>query len=371
MKRLHHKNIILLIFISVFAIACEQEQTEENGETTPNGRQVAVETVVMEPHQFNDFIRLTGTVEAIEDAMISAEVSGRIMDIVERGTRVSEGETIARLDDRQIRAQYNSAEAAYEQAVDNFERMESLHADSIVSTQDYRNARAQLDQARAQLDQAEKQLQDSNIEAPFDGRIEERMVQAGELVSPGQPVVRLVNTSQVRILAGIPERYSGEITEGTEVEVRLNGDQVRTSRITYSGDVIDPDTRTYTVEIELSNPDRLIKPDMVVDLRIQRRTLEDALIIPRTAVIRSEDGISVFKAVEGNGNKVASLSFIETGQASGPLIEVTSGVQPGDEIVISGISNLNEGDQLNILNTETSIERAERLQSSDGPFVSY
>ncbi len=359
---------LLVILTALLLGACTNGDEPGQQDRT---RLVAVETITMEPDSFEDFIRLTGTVEAFEDAVISAETQGRILEIAGRGASVNEGDIIARLDDRMIQAQYNSAQTAYELAIDNYNRLESLHADTIISTQDFQNARAQRDQAKAQLDQAEKQLRDSNIEAPFSGRVEERMVQRGELISPGMPVARLVNTREVRILTGIPERYSGEITEGSPVEIRLRSGESIQSAIAYAGNVIDPDTRTFTAEIELRNPDRLLKPEMVVDLRVKLHTLENAMIIPRTAVVRNEDGVSVFKAVENDGNKRAQLTSVQTGRASGSLIEIVSGIDPGDEIVFSGISNLNDGDRLNILNNETSVERSDRLQTADSPFVSY
>lgn len=336
-------------------------------------RTVASETIIITPDHFDDFIRVSGVIEAIEDATVSAEVSGRVLSIANRGQVVQEGEVIARFDDRLIQAQYQTAKTGYELAQDNFERLRSLYEESIISTQDFNNARAQRDQAKAQLDQAEKQLQDSAIEAPFTGRVEERFIQRGELVSPGMPVVRLVNTSKARVITGIPERFSSEISEGSNAEVTIRSlpGEVRTSTISHAGNVIDPDTRTFAAEIELDNRDNLLKPDMIVNLRVQRTTLEDAIIIPRTAVLRNEVGVSVFTAVEEEGHKVARLVNIRTGQSSGALIEVTEGLERDDEVVISGMSNLSEGDRLNILNTETSSERAERLKNADRPFASF
>jgi len=366
--KLINRNLLIL-FSGLLLVACNNGEEQEQQERT---RLVAVETITMEPGSFDDFIRLTGTVEALEDAIISAETQGRILEIAGRGASVNEGDFIARLDDRMIQAQYRSAQTAHELAVDNYNRLETLHADTIISTQDLQSARAQRDQTRAQLDQAEKQLRDSNIEAPFTGRVEERMVQRGELISPGMPVARLVNTRDVRVLTGIPERYTGEVAEGSSVEIHLrSSDEPIQSTITYAGNVIDPDTRTFTSEIELRNPDRLLKPEMVVDLRVKLQTLDNAMIIPRAAVIRNEDGVSVFKAVEQDDYKMAQLVPVQTGRASGALIEIVSGIDSGDEVVFSGISNLNDGDRLNILNNETSVERSERLQRADRPFVSY
>ena len=362
-----------LLLLAITFVSCDQG--EENGaENGVNGaRLMPVETVIIETDSFEDFVRTTGTVEAIEDAMISSETSGRILSIKERGERVEKGEVIAQIDDRLIQAQYEAAETGYELAKDTFNRFEALHADSIISTQDYNSAKAQRDQAQAQLNQVEKQLQDAKIEAPFTGRIEERFIRSGELINPGLPVVRLVNTDQIRVLAGVPERYSGEIQEGSDVQISfrtVNNDSME-SQITYASNVLDPETRTYAIEIEMQNSGQLIKPEMVVDLMLKRRTLQDVIIVPRTSVLRDENGQSVFIAREENGRKFARLVDVETGSASGPLIQITSGLSAGDELVVTGVRNLNEGDALNILTTETSVERAERLKTADKPVVTF
>lgn len=366
-------KISSLILLAFTLVSCDQG--EENGEQngTNGARLMPVETVIIEPDNFNDFVRTTGTVEAIDDAMISSETSGRILSIKDRGERVQKGGVIAQIDDRLIQAQYEAAKTGYELAEDTFNRFESLHADSIISTQDYNSARAQRDQARAQLNQVEKQLQDSKIEAPFSGRIEERFISTGELINPGMPVVRLVNTDLIRVISGVPEIYSGEITEGSKVQLNFGGlnGETRESTVTYASNVLDPETRTYAIEVEMRNSEQLIKPDMVVDLLLERRTLENVIIIPRTAVLRNEDGQSVYIASEQDGEKVARLVNVETGSAGGALIQIVNGLSDGDELVVNGVRNLSEGDVLNILNTETSIERAEKLKSADRPVVSY
>lgn len=359
--------IILLVPAALFT-ACNSENEEVENEN--NGvRLMPVETVTMVSGDFDDFIRLSGTVEAIDDATISSESSGRILSISSRGDLVRRGDVIARLDDRVIRAQYDAAKTAYELADDTFNRLESLYADSIISTQDFRSARAQRDQAKAQLELTNKQLLDSQIAAPFDGRVEERFVRSGELVNPGQPVVRLVNTDAIRILAGIPERFSGEITEGSEVEVNIRSLSIEpiVTRVAYAGNVIDPDTRTFTIEVELDNSEGIIKPDMIVELQVNRSTLQDVLIIPRTAVLRDEEGSSVFISRIENGAKFAELVNVTTGMSSGPIIQIINGLEEGDEVVVLGMRSLSIGDQLNIIQTETSLERAVKLSRNNRP----
>ncbi len=367
------KRLLLILLMPAALFTACSNGNEEVEEATNGVRLMPVETVTMVTGDFDDYIRLSGTVEAIDDATISSESSGRILSISDRGDQVSSGDIIARLDDRVIRAQYNAAKTAFELADDTFNRLESLYADSIISTQDFRNARAQRDQAKAQLELTNKQLMDSQIKAPFNGRVEQRFVRTGELVNPGQPVVRLVNTDKIRILAGIPERFSGEITEGSDVEVNISalGIEPLESTITYSGNVIDPDTRTYTIEVELNNSEGIIKPDMIVELQVNRSTLQDVLIIPRTAVLRDEEGSSVFISRTDNEVKYAELVSVTTGMSSGPVVQILSGLEEGDEVVVSGMRSLSIGDQLNVIQTETSLERAVKLSRENRPAAAF
>lgn len=362
------KPTLLLIPIAAFLLSSCAGEIETNQENSVNGaRSVAVETIQIEADQFEDRIRLTGKVQALEDAIVASESSGRVLSIVGRGERVRRGDVVIQLDDRMIQAQYNAAVAGYELAKDTFERLEALYADSIISTQDFRSARTQRDQARSQFELAEKQLRDTRMEAPFTGRIEDRLIRVGELVNPGQPVLRLVNNDRVKVVAGIPERYSGDIYEGDEAEIGFSslGYSSRTGSITYAGSVIDPDTRTFEIEIELDNRDGRIKPDMIADLSIRRSVVDNTIVIPRTAIIRDETGVYVFRSSNNGGVKVAELVPVISGMASGSLIQILSGLEVGDEVVVSGMRTLSIGDELNILLSESSRERTSRLKNQD------
>jgi len=357
----------LLVVGALFLSACD-EADQNGGNNQERVRVIPVETINIVQDSFEDFIRLSGVAEAIEDAVISSESSGRIMEIVPLGTRLQKGETVARMDDRLIRASFEAAKTSYNLADDTYRRLAVLYADSIISTQDFDAARAQRDQAKAQLDQVTKQLEDAVITAPFSGRVEERFVRTGELINPGMPVVRLINSDRIRVAAGVPERFSGEVTEGTPVRLstRSNNAPVYESTISFAGNLIDPDTRTFTIEIELRNKDAVIKPEMVVDIRALRATIENATIIPRTAIVRDENSVSVYVARSSNGHKVAELVEVQTGTASGPVVEILNGLKEGDEVVTAGMSNLSPGDRLNVIRTNSSAEYARELQLRGG-----
>ena len=338
------RKMVPALLLVVAATGCEQN--DGNGNNNAQTREVVVETLGTELRSFTEQVRVTGTVEALEDAIISAEVSGRVESIADRGTRVRKGQELVRLDDRIVRSSVEMARANYELAEDALRRQEPLLQDSIISQLHFNQIRTQRDQARSQLEQAEKQLSDSRISAPFSGRIEDRMVNTGELVNPGIPVLRLVNLDRVRINAGVPERYINDIREGSPVTVSLRSysGEVLESVVRYAGSLIVPETRTFPVEIVMDNTTGLLKPEMVVNLSVTMKVWDDVLTVPRTALVRDEDGLQLFVVKRDGDFYKAEARRVKTGPASGAMIVIEEGLEPGDEVVVTGQTNVSDGD---------------------------
>ncbi|OZC03774.1 efflux RND transporter periplasmic adaptor subunit [Rubricoccus marinus] len=283
---------------------------------------------------------------------------------------------------RAAQAQRQAAQAQLDLAQDQYTRQLPLYRDSILSALEFRGVETQLAQARAQAAQADAgiaqaqgqlrasreqlnaarsqvnaaqagvqsaqaQLSNTRIVAPFGGVVEARLQEPGELASPGAPVVRLVASGGLTVKAGIPERYAGDIEVGTQVRVipSAYGAEPRGGRVTFVGTAIDPQSRTFPVEIAVENGDRTLKPDMVVRLQVAREVLQDAIVVPQEAVIRDERGTSVFVAVtDANGRSVAERRPVELGPNAGDRIVLLSGVSSGDRIIVSGQTSLNDGD---------------------------
>jgi membrane fusion protein, multidrug efflux system len=357
-----NKLTMILILLSFLFIQCNTGGTEESIDVNNERRvrTVAVETLTMEEDTLEETIRVIGTVEAYDDAIVSSEASGRVQYIAPLGKHVEPGEVIARLDDRLLQAQYEAARVQHELAVDTYNRQQALYADSIISELQYNSIRTQRDQAKAHYEQAKKQLHDSRIEASFRGRIEERFVKSGELINPGMPVVRVVNTSRIKVTAGVPDRYAADIREGSQTTLHFNvyGNPVREGTVSFAGNVIDPDTRTYPIEIDIQNPDGILKPEMVAEVHLVRRSIDQTLVIPRTAIVRDETGTNVFVVRYEEGYPVAELTPVRTGVATGSLMQIVEGIVPGDEVVVTGSRTLNQGDRLEILQNQTSTRHA-------------
>ncbi len=323
-----------------------------------------VETLVLAPDDFEDVIEITGAVEAIHDAVLSAEAAGTVEMIVPLGQFVSMGTVVARLDQGLAQAVLAQAEAALDNAAaasalaeDNFARMEPLYQDSIISALEFHETRARLQQARAGVRQAEatrslaqEQLHNTLITAPFAGTVEEHRTVLGEQVAPGMPVARIVDTGRVKIAIGVPEPYAGDIEIGTAVALNFHalGREERTGRVTFAGNSINPRNRTFTIEAEVDNSNGRLKPEMIADVRISRQRLEDVLIVPRVAVVKGEEGNSVYVVDQSASPPVARRSPVKLGAMYAERVIVESGLEAGSEVIVLGHNQVTEGMSVDI-----------------------
>jgi len=340
--------------------------TDAKADATPavSKRVVRVNTTTVALSPFEEIIPITGVVDAPNDASLSAQSAGTITSLVQVGTTISKGEVIARLDDRlmmaaleQSKANLTSAKASADFAEDTFRRQEPLYADSIISAIEFENARTQLNQARAFLAQAEatvsqveQQLENTFVRAPFSGTVEERFVETGEQVVPGSPIVRIVDTRHLKIRAGVPEKYSSDIKVGSPVSISFKsygGDLLR-SGVSFVGSVINPKNRTFTIEVDIKNDGKTLKPEMIADVLVTRRQLTDQIVLPQTAILIDENGSSVYVVDRSGGETGTELRPIELGPSYGGFTVISTGLDVGHEVITTGQTMVAEGDLLEI-----------------------
>ncbi|NNE70507.1 MAG: efflux RND transporter periplasmic adaptor subunit [Rhodothermales bacterium] len=344
------------------------EETATPAAPASNQRVVRVDTEVLQPTDFEDVVQITGVIEAPNDATLSAQAGGTLEYLAPLGQRVRRGAVVARLDSDLLSAGLRQAEALLEVqkaqenlASDNFARQEPLYRDSIISALEFESVRTQLIQAQAQRSQAEsavaqatKSLANTRITAPFGGTIEQHFADSGEQIVPGAAVLRLVNTSRVRIVAGVPERYASDIEVGAAVTAAFSayGMEPVTGQVAFVGQVINPQSRTFRVEVELPNPDGALKPEMIANLQLTRDVRTNQLVIPLTSVLREEDKSSVFVVTSpGDGTvQMAERRTVTMGPSYGGRVVVEAGLQAGDEIIVAGQTNVTEGDAVEIAN---------------------
>lgn len=337
-------------------------------------RSVRVETLILEPTTFEDVIELTGSVEATNDAMLSAQSAGTVQYLAPLGRQLGRGAVVARLDQglvraalQQAEAQLAAAQAQFELAEDNYRRQEPLYQDSVISALEFQSVRAQRNQARAGVQQAQagvaqvrEQLQNTVVTAPFAGTVESHAVEQGEQVAPGVPVARIVDTRRVKVAVGVPERYAGDIAVGTPVvlEFQAYGGQPRRGVVTFAGSAINPANRTFPVEIEVDNSDGKLKPEMIAKVKITRARLDDVLVVPRAAVLRDEEGTTVFVVARDAAGLAAERRTILTGAAYAGRLVIEEGLDAGEEVIVLGQTNVTDNDRVEVVEQYRALDAA-------------
>ncbi|PEN10389.1 efflux transporter periplasmic adaptor subunit [Longibacter salinarum] len=350
------------LFLTVSMAGCSDSEVSagSRGEETPTSSLTRVETLEMQVSSFEDVITLTGSVEALNDATLSAQASGTITQLVDRGTQVAAGARIAQIDPREEQASLDQLQAQFNLAEDRLERQRPLYQDSIISAIEFEQIQAEYNRTKAALEEARQRVDKTRITTPFAGSVEERFVERGEQVSPGTPIARVVGTNRVRVRAGVPERYANDIQQGTSVtlDFRRYGAGVRKSTVTFTGQAISPDTRTFPIEVELDNSNGRLKPEMVASVRVTRSTFDDALVVPRTAVVRDELGTHLYLASAMDSVHVVEKRDIVLGPSYGEKAVVQSGLETGESVIVVGQNNVAPGDTVNVTQTYTTLDAA-------------
>ncbi len=337
--------------------SADGRETPAGGEARESGfaRVINVEVAPIEASRFVERIRLTGTVRADRDVTVAAEEAGRVVEVLaEKGDRVAEGDPLVRLDAELLEAQVEQAEARASLAEETWQRRRRLWEEDQVGTElAYLEARANARDAAASLRNLRERLARTIVRAPFDGVVEDRSVEQGSLVAPGTPVARVLDLDPLEVIAGVPERYAGDVRTGASVTVAVEAlpGSAFEGRVGFVGATVDPQSRTFQVEVTLPNPSGRIKPEMVADVRVERRAIDDALVVPQDAVVRVENGYVVFvvEGAEGEERVVAREVTVRASQSNRVVLE--GNVSAGERLVVVGQQLVANGDRVRIVGT--------------------
>lgn len=333
--------------------SAEAGDTEEATASESFVRMINVETRPITTEEFVEDIRLTSVAMANQDVTLEAEESGSIREFfVDRGDRVAEGDPIARIDDRILQAQVNQARAASELASQTWDRRKRLWEEEQVGSElAYLEAKYAAEQSAASLESLRERLARTVVRAPFSGIIEDRSVDVGATVSPGTSIARLVDLNPIKVFAGVPERYAADVQVGADARLTFEalGGEVHTAQVRYVGSTINPQNRTFPIEVRLPNGDGQIKPQMVASMSVARQTVQDAIVVPQDALVRVEDGYVLYVAVERDGTWVAEVREVTLGPTRRNLVVIEAGVEVGEELVVVGQKSVADGDRINIV----------------------
>ncbi len=347
---------VLLSALSILLLGlsgCGGGQAEGAQDEAAYIRVINVEVATVRTSTFTEVIRLTGTVQADKDVVISAEESGVIREImVDKGNWVQADQAIFRMDSELLRAQVAQAQALSSLAGETWERRKRLYEqDQVGSELAYLEAKFGAEQAAANLGLLEERLARTVIRAPIAGVLDSREIEVGTMVGPGTPVARIVDTDPVRITGGVPERYATDVRVGTEATVTFDvfPDEAFRGQIWYVGAVVNPGNRTFPVELKLPNPGRLIKPEMVANVEVVRRVLDEAMVVPQEALMRIEEGFIVFVVENEGGVDLVRSQQVELGPSQRNEVVIRSGIKAGDRLIVVGQQSVAAGDLVNVV----------------------
>ncbi len=346
----------LVLVIGSLTIGCPPA---EESEDAPVERVVSISVATATAQTVFDPVVATGVVKPLREVVISAEGSGRVVDLpAQLGRRVARGEELARLDSGIQRAQLDQAKAQADQASAGVElaetelgRVEELHSQGASTDRDLqgatiqaRTARAQLTAAEASVRLAERALANATIRAPFAGTISMVRLELGALVGPGTPSFGLVDLSDAKIGLGIAGREVSLLAEGQSASVRIPslGERGYQGRVSAISPTTDPRTHTWPVDVTVPNPSGELRSGMVarVQIVVGERT---GVVVPEGAV-QEGDEPRLF-VIEEN---LAVKRLVTLGRSADGDVEIRDGLQAGEQVAVLGSQHLSDGVKVSI-----------------------
>jgi membrane fusion protein (multidrug efflux system) len=319
----------------------------------------AVTTVVAKRETWPSTLSVIGTAAAIEGVTVSADLPGTIDKIhFESGQWVHEGDILVELDIRQERAQLANLEAQRDLAVINYGRARELDKAGVISHSEYDNATAQQKATEALVGDTKAAIARKTIRAPFTGLLGIRQVSLGQYLAAGQAIVSLQSVDPIYVNFGVPQQQIAQMRAGRVVRV-TNGElpgMAFTGTISALDSVINEQTRNIQVQATLANKGNKLRPGMFVQVEMPVGQPREVVPLPASAINYAPYGDSVFvvaemKDAKGNTYRGVRQQVVKIEGSRGDQVAIISGINPGDEIVSSGVFRLRNGAPVQVNNT--------------------
>ncbi len=312
-----------------------------------------VSTLTVSDTTFRHYTRVQGDVATRENIIIYPEFSGVLNKIhVTQGQRVNKGALLATIDDGGLGSQLAQLQAQTALAKTTYERQQRLWEQNIGSEIQFLESKTAFESAQNAVNQLRSQLGKTTVRAPFSGVIDEVITDEGQVVSPGQnPLFRLVNLQNMYVQAAVPETYLNKIKTGTPVLVEIPAiNKQFEGTVKQVGNYINPNNRTFQIEVTIPNEEGLVKPNLIATVKLNDYTAESALVVPENAIQKNSMGESIVYILQQENDSIgtAKRKMIETGYSQNNLVEVTSGLTSGEEIIVNGARNLRDQQKVRI-----------------------
>jgi membrane fusion protein (multidrug efflux system) len=311
----------------------------------------AVTTIVAKRETWPSTLSAVGTVAAVQGVMVSADLPGTVERIhFDSGRAVRAGEVLVELNTSQERAQLKALEAQRDLARLNFDRMQGLLKESVISRAEFDQATTEQRSSEARVGEIHATIARKTIRAPFSGILGIRQVNLGQYLKDGDPVVELQSLSPIYVNFDVPQQSASQMKSGREVRITVNdpGGPAVTGRVTALDSVVNAETRNVRVQATLQNRDGALRPGMFVQTEVVTGAGQPVIALPASAINYAPFGDSVFivtdmKSPDGKSYRGVRQQFVKLGGTRGDQVAVVSGVSPNDEVVTSGLFKLRTG----------------------------
>lgn len=341
--------LALLGFIFYPRLTSKEDLPEEE---TKAASKLKVNAIKVSSEQLDNNLRLTGSLVANESVVLKSEVSGRVERInFAEGQRVQKGQLLIQLNDKEIRAEIDKLNFTKKLNEDNERRQAQLLAKEAISKEEYETALTTLNTTLADIKVREVQLQKHQIKAPFDGIIGLRSVSQGSYISSSDELATLYNINPIKIDFAVPGKYSSQVNQGDEITFEVDSYEGQT----FKGEIyavepqVDPKTRSIQARAKSKNEGNKLLPGQFAKINLTLDTYQNAIMIPTEAVVPELNGKKVFVYKDG----IVNTKSIETGIRTADEVQVIEGLESGDIVLTSGILQLRQGMEVDIvLNNE-------------------
>lgn len=340
------------LLLAALLVACGGGSKDSGGETGKDGEEetppVPVEVRAIERGDVFAVYTGTASLETDADAMVVAKVAGEVVQLlVEEGDRVKAGQVLARLDGDRLRLEMERAAANVRKLEQEYQRNVQLHEKGLVSSGAFEDLKYELEALKAALQLAKLEVSYTEIRAPITGVVAQRFIKLGNTISVNDPVFRVTNLDPLIAYLHVPEREFRRIEKGQQAELIVDAipSQAFQATVQRISPVVDPETGTFKVTMEVPDPSARLKPGMFGRFNITWDARRDTLLVPREAIVDAETDEAVY-IVAG---ELAERRSITSGYTRGDRVEVVEGLSGDEEVVVVGQGGLKQGARVEVV----------------------
>lgn len=321
--------------------SCSTETQSKNVEDKDSTAAIPVEMASAQRGSISAYYSTTATLEAEEEAMVVAKVRGVVQKLnVEEGDYIKTGQVMAQIEDEQLEIEASRAKATMDRLYNDYNRKKELYERNLISVEQFENSKFEYESQKAEYELTNLKLEYTQIKAPISGVVSQRLIKVGNMVNTDQEVFKITDFDPLLAVLHVPEHEMNKLRKNQTAVIRVDAvkDQEFIGQVLRISPVVNPESGTFKVTIAVRDESQQLKPGMFGRVRIVYDTRDNALMIPKEAVMNEDGSSSVYVL----NDKLVFRRDIQTGYVNGNSIEVLNGLNDGDSVVTIGQSSLQD-----------------------------